>query len=118
MIFHHIGIACRDIVQTVEKLRQIHNITHQSAVVYDPQQKAYVCLLTLDGGPALELVAGPQVATLLQNRITYYHVCYVVEDLDASVAELTRSGAVVCGPSRPAALFQERRVAFLFTETG
>jgi|SRR5215471_9400416 len=118
MDFHHIGIACHDIAQTLNSIRRFHNVSQESAIIHDPHQDADVCLVSLAGGPVLELVTGPQVAGLIKNHITYYHVCYVVDDLEQSIAEASKSEAVLCSPPKPAPLFQGRRVAFLFTPAG
>jgi methylmalonyl-CoA/ethylmalonyl-CoA epimerase len=116
--FHHTGIACRDIAETLAFVASVHAVVERSAIVHDAGQDADVCLLTLADGSALELVSGPVVANLVRKGISSYHVCYEVADLDAAIADLTSQRCrVVSGPT-PAPLFDGRQVAFLFSPIG
>ena len=118
MKLHHIGIACRDIGQEVQRLAAIHDISERSPVVFDAGQNAELILLTLSDGTRLELVAGPQVETFLKKKITYYHLCYEVEDIMARIEQLLRTDAILLSPPTPAPLFDGREVAFLQVSYG
>ena len=67
MKFHHIGIACQNIRQELESIGRIHEIIVQSAVIFDKEQDAELCLLTLKDGVSIELISGKQVETLLKR---------------------------------------------------
>ena len=118
MTFHHIGLACRDITVALESIRRIYNVAHESQVIYDNNQSASLCLVTVNGGPMIELISGPQVEGLLQRGISYYHICYEVNHLDGEIKRLTAAGAILCGLPKPAPLFDNRPVAFLLSPTG
>lgn len=118
MTLHHIGIACKDITGEMEKIAAIHQIVEKSPVIFDPEQNAELLLLTLGDGTRLELIAGEQVATLVKKNITYYHLCFEVEDIYAEIERLTAEGAVLLSPPKPAVLFEYRKVAFLHVSYG
>src|ERR1700754_4212571 len=118
MKFHHVGIACGNIEAEVQRLSAIHEIVQKSPVVFDNAQNAELILLTLSDGTQLELVAGPQVETFVKKRITYYHLCFEVEDIRAEIDRLLAIDAILLSPPKPAPLFDNREVAFLHVSYG
>ena len=115
MKLHHVGIACEDISATTEELKNTFNITEISDQIFDAEQDATLCMVTLDDGSMLELVAGNVVKTYLKKKIKQYHVCYEVKDIDKQIKRMESAGAVVIRGKRPAKLFGGRQVAFLYT---
>ena len=115
---HHVGVACRAIEPARSWVHATHRVRADSGVVHDPNQRADLCLLSLDDGAALELVAGPAVAGLVERGHSYYHLCYEVADLDATVAGLDAERCRPVAPPSPAVLFDGRRVAFLLGPAG
>lgn len=118
MRVHHIGIACQDINQAIEDFKNYHNIVWQSDIVEDPLQHAQLCLLKTDMGLDYEFVSGPQVERLAKKGISYYHICYEVESIEASIEDLLAKGAKMVSEPKPAILFNNRRVAFLYVSYG
>jgi len=118
MKFHHVGVACRNIEEEIEKISRIHSIATQTPILFDPLQDAQLCLLTLADGVNIELVSGKQVELFVKKGINYYHLCFEVDDLDAEVARLEEEGAHLISPPKPAILFNNRRVAFLRASYG
>ena len=116
--FHHVGIACRNVRRTLKFITDSHPVKRATEILYDANQKADVCLVTLEDGTSLELVSGEIVANLTKKGMTYYHICYEVDDIDASVDRLTRDRCrLVSGPTE-AILFDQRKVAFLYSPMG
>lgn len=113
MRFHHIGIACRDIEEEISHICRIHEVVKRTPVVFDKEQNAELALLTLADGTNLELVAGQPVETLLRKHITYYHLCFEVDDLASEIERLVAEKALLISPPKPAILFDNREVAFL-----
>jgi len=113
MRFHHIGVACRNIGEEIAQLSRVHDIVSQTSVVKDPEQEAQVVMLTLADGTQMELVAGPQVETLVKKHIGLYHLCFEVADIQSEIDRLVGEGARLVVPPKPAALFNGRTVAFL-----
>lgn len=118
MRLHHIGVACRDIREEMDRLSILHEVIERTPVVRDPEQDAEVALLTLSDGTRIELVAGPQVETLVKRNIGLYHLCFEVADIGAEIGRLESEGARLLIPPKPAVLFGGRTVAFLYVDYG
>tara|TARA_B100000795_G_C22775336_1_gene429779 strand:- start:1430 stop:1810 length:381 start_codon:yes stop_codon:yes gene_type:complete len=115
MKFHHIGIATRNIDKTLEWVSDHFQISTISDKVYDENQDAYLQMVeTID--VKIELVSGNIVEKFIKKNITYYHVCYEVNNLEESIKSFKNS-IVISKPSQ-AILFDYRRVVFLLTPIG
>lgn len=89
--FHHIGYAVKDIARTAAFYTKAG--WTMSEMYTDTIQNTYIAFLSREGFPLIELVApinetSPICNTLKKVGNTTYHVCYVVPDMDAAVAEL------------------------------
>ncbi|NLX81572.1 MAG: VOC family protein [Proteiniphilum sp.] len=115
---HHIGIACQDIMQAIEDFKMYHNVMWQSDIVEDTLQNAQLCLLRTDMGLDYEFVSGPQVERMVKKGTTYYHLCYEVNSIDESIKYLLTKGAIMVSEPKPAILFDNKRVAFLYLSYG
>lgn len=113
MKFHHVGIACANIEEEILNISKIHAVIKQSPIVFDTEQNAQLVMLTLSDGSNLELISGKQVELLVKKRITYYHICFEVEDIYAEIERLINGGAYLISAPKPAILFDNREVAFL-----
>ncbi|RYD93419.1 MAG: VOC family protein [Sphingobacteriales bacterium] len=118
MKFHHVGVACLDINEEIEKISRLHEVTIISDIVKDEQQNAELCMLTLADGLNIELISGKQVERIIKKGMTYYHLCYEVTDINAEIARLEGEGAYLISPPKPAILFDNREVAFLHVTYG
>ena len=115
MKFHHIGIATKNIEKTLEWVSEHFQIINISDKVYDANQDAYVQMIeTIDVN--IELVSGNIVEKLIKKNITYYHICYEVDNLQEAMASFKKS-IVISNPTK-AILFDNRKVAFLSTPIG
>ena len=115
MKFHHIGIATKNIEKTLEWVAEHFQIINISDKVYDENQDAYLQMIeTTDVN--IELVSGNIVEKLIKKNITYYHVCYEVDNLQEAITSFKKS-IVISNPTK-AILFDNRKVAFLFTPIG
>lgn len=118
MKFHHVGIACKSIIDEIAAVAKIHEILERSPIIFDNEQNAELCLLTIADGLKIELISGKQVETIIKRRISYYHLCFEVEDIDSEIKRLEKEGAILISPPKPAILFDNRQVAFLFVSYG
>jgi len=118
MRFHHIGIATADIPKMQEYLGKFASISHITDTVYDEQQDASLCMVTLKDGTDIELISGHQVERLVKKRNFLYHTCYEVADIEQKIADFVENGAMLVSEPKPAILFDNKRVAFLMTELG
>lgn len=118
MKFHHIGIACRDIRKYREFLGQLFTVSRESEIVTDSEQDASVCMIELENGLKLELIQGAKVEQVIRKGVTFYHLCFSVSNIDATVQELAARNCLVVREPAPAVLFGGKRVAFLNTHIG
>lgn len=118
MKFHHIGVACKDLQAELQNIRKLHTVIEETPVVFDPNQEAELCMITVEDGLNIELVAGKPVENLLKKRISYYHICYEVEDIEATIKDLTEKGGMLISPPKEAILFNNRKVAFVMLSYG
>lgn len=115
MKFHHIGIATQNIDKTLDWICSQFNVITVSDKVYDNNQDAYLQMIeTID--VRIELVSGNVVEKFIEKNITYYHVCYEVENLEESIQTFEKS--IIISKPAEAVLFNNRRVAFLMTPIG
>lgn len=117
LVFHHIGIACRDI----EKSQAFYVAMgyKPSPVVDDPLQHVKVCFLDKADAPRLELLEplddrSPVARTLAAVGVTPYHLCYEVQDIEAAITALRSQRFLLVNGPVPACAMGDRRVAFLF----
>lgn len=118
MQFHHTGIACKDIQEEIDKISSLHEIISQTEIIYDPEQDAQVCLLVLKEGISIELISGKQVETILKKNISYYHLCFEVNNIHEEIERFQEQGAYLISNPKPAILFKNRKVAFLKVSYG
>ena len=117
LIFHHIGIACRDIMKSQAFYTAMGY--HAADVVEDPLQHVRVCFLDKKGAPRLELLEplddqSPVARTLATVGVTPYHLCYQVDDIEAAITALRGQRFLLVNGPVPACAMGDRRVAFLF----
>ncbi|MBB6371651.1 VOC family protein [Chryseobacterium shigense] len=118
MKFHHVGVACKDIQAELQNIRKLHKIIEETPVVFDENQQAELCMITVEDGLNIELVSGKPVQNLLKKNISYYHICYEVDDIDQSIENLIEHGGMLISPPKEAILFNNRKVAFLMLSYG
>lgn len=118
MIFHHVGIACKNISQELQKIKKIHLVIDETEIVYDKLQDANLCMITIEGGFKMEFVSGKPVYDFVKKGIRNYHLCYECEDINSEIEQLIANGAILVSTTKPAILFGGKLVAFLFVSYG
>jgi methylmalonyl-CoA/ethylmalonyl-CoA epimerase len=118
MIFHHLGIACDNMQAVLQFIDTTQTIISQSEVVFDPQQNAYLCMVQTQAAVKIELITGEQVRNFIKRGLYLYHTCWEVADLDTIVAKLCADGLTLVSGPKPAVLFNDRRVCFLYSPLG
>lgn len=118
LIFHHIGIACRDIEKSKSFYLGLGYTASQT--MEDPLQRVRVCFLEKSGAPRVELLEpvgsqSPVTRILSTSGVTPYHMCYEVANLEHAIAQLrTSRGFLLVSSPVAACAMDGRRVAFLF----
>lgn len=118
MRFHHIGIATKDVKRGIEQIQKIYNTVTASEIIFDENQNATLCFIRTNNGIDIELIAGEMVSGLVKRGIQYYHICYTVSDIYKDIENMKKNGAIVISEPKPAKLFDNKKVAFLYTDMG
>ncbi len=118
MKFGHIGIACRDILNCIEFLKSIVEIDSISEQIYDKNQDAVVCMIKTKDGLNIELISGNKVKNIVNKGITYYHLCYKVDDINKYIDYFVEKNCVILSKPQEAVLFDNNKVAFIYTPLG
>ena len=84
MKFHHIGIATKDIEKTLKEYEKIHDVVHSSDIIYDAEQDSYLAYVETNESLNIEYIAGDKVKNFIEKGISFYHVCYTIENKDKS----------------------------------
>ena len=117
--FHHIGIACEDIEKQKNFIKNFFNVKYESETVFDKNQNASLALLTLEDGLNIELISGDAVKNILKKGVKYYHICYAVSDINEYINKFKKQkDVIVISDPKPAILFDNSLVAFLYTPMG
>lgn len=105
----HIGMA----------VRSIDAAAPGAAKHLDPLQNVRVAFVEMNGA-LCELVEpvderSPVNGYLERNKVSLYHLCFEVNDIDAAIAQSKRHGFHALGRPKPAAAFEQRRIAWVFS---
>ena len=120
MRLHHIGIACEDLEESIQRHRMLFKLRQVSGIVDDPLHKVSVVLLSDSEGKVLIELVAPLTGRsplygLLKRGIHLYHLCYLVKNIDAALEEARRSNSLIISRPTPAKLYEGRRIAFIYT---
>lgn len=115
--FHHIGYA----VFSIEKTAAIYEGAGylRSKTIFDEKQNVNICWLSKDEMPLIELLepvddGSPVVKTLKNNGVAPYHICYVVNNIDAAVSQLRKMRYIALIKPVEAVAITNCKVCFLF----
>lgn len=116
MEVHHIGYAVSDMESSIEQLRVLGYTVGD--VIIDDHRSVYIAFAH-QGTYCVELISpnaddSPVSKILQKNGPTPYHICYLVDDMEQSLALLKTKKWVVVVPPAVAIAFNGRHVAFLY----
>lgn len=118
MRFHHMGIACLHIPTALDFIQKSFDVIDVSEIIFDSHQNVDLCLVTVKGDTHIELVSGVTVEKFVSKKQFLYHTCWLVDDIEQAIEKLYQNGAMLISAPTQAILFDNRRVAFLFSEIG
>lgn len=112
--FHHIGCATNDIIKEAEYFSAL-GYEIDSETFQDYTQGVRGCFLA-GPGPRIELLENLEnsstLAPWLNSGIKFYHMAYLVENIDMTVDWFKKKRAVLTVPPIPAVAFNNRKIAF------
>src|SRR5438445_13024512 len=91
MQFHHVGCAVRDLEASLRNYGGLLGGGCRRSPIYDVASQAVrVCFVELAPGSYLELISGTSTASPVERyyRAGFYHLCFLVDELDRAVTEL------------------------------
>ena len=120
MKLHHIGLVVKDIEISAKHYEDVFGMERMSRITFDPNQKVKVLFMAHKGiDLKYELIepAGSESPAFqwLKKRVSMYHLCYVVRDIEKTVQELTEKGCLLISKPISAKAFNEKKIAFLLT---
>jgi catechol 2,3-dioxygenase-like lactoylglutathione lyase family enzyme len=91
--FHHIGCAVSELEASIDSYRALLGGPRCTRVFAVTRQSVKVAFIELAPGSYLELIQGTieQSPVARYVRTGFYHLCFLVDDLDATVAGLDRA---------------------------
>lgn len=115
--FHHIGIACLNINETLNKIKfLLPKKIKQTEVIYDPNMKCYLQLISINENNYIELISGDIVQGYLKRSMNLYHTCFKVKSIEEAIKD-NKSFIPITKPLK-AKLFDEKIVQFFHTPIG
>ncbi len=122
---HHVGIAVTSIEKSIAFHLHALGMEQVSDIIYDQNLKVKVVLLAikdqLSSYSYIELVEPAESPSpldeILRQKNSIYHYCIEVPSLEEALAKARKSHAVIALKPTPAALFNGRRIAFVWTPT-
>jgi methylmalonyl-CoA/ethylmalonyl-CoA epimerase len=123
MEFHHVGVAVRNLSDSATAFRSLLGYEIVSGPFDDPIQKVSVCFLSRGGAdPWVELVAplgqNSPVDRILKRGGGTYHLCYQVQDIQATIRHMVAQRSILISGPTPAVAFEMRSIAWLMTRPG
>lgn len=118
MKLHHLGVATTNIEKSIGELQKVFGIKHAGKIVFDPLQKAHLCMVKTDADMCIELVCGESVKNIALSGRPLYHSCYETDKFDQEVERLLAEEMDMISTSKQAVLFEDRRIAFFRTDGG
>lgn len=110
---HHVGCVTTNLVNGLETFYYLLSATRRTRIFDVTSQGARVCFIELVAGFYLELIQ-PSTKEIHGTKHGYYHLCYLVENLNSSSTYL-RSRSFVPFPTFQSEAFAGCRCQFLLT---
>jgi len=119
--FHHVGFVVLSIEDSAKGFIESLGARWDGVIVHDPHQSVRVTFLAgrNPADPLFELIEpaaeDSPVMSLAKKGGGIHHVCYLVDSLDEQLGKCRSMSAIVVRPPTPAAAFDGRRIAWVYT---
>ena len=116
--FHHIGTLTESIDESLETYLKVFESGKTPEKIFISSQGVNVCFVDMEGGGLIELVEPVDedsiVARLKKKGFTYYHIGYMVADIEKTIDELQELNFKFLNSFHSEA-FAGRKCAFLYS---
>jgi methylmalonyl-CoA/ethylmalonyl-CoA epimerase len=119
MQFHHVGCAVDSIEDYLRLYRDALGFIKVSSIIPIKSQKVQVCFVEVGNGSYIELIEATAPDSPIEKfkRVGYYHLCFLVEDLDQTI-EFLKSQNFLFISLFSSEAFGDRRCSFLLNPFG
>ena len=118
MKLHHIGIVVKDCKVYGEAYARLLGLVAETEVFHDPIQKVLVQFWRDKDGSFIELIEpvgkDSPVWREAQKGGGLNHLCYETSNIEQTIEDSIREGAIAVRPIAPAIAFEGRRIVFLY----
>lgn len=115
--FHHTGCLVESIEDSIAFYKNTFGFSAVSEIYNISEQKVRVCFIKNGENSLLELVqpeeGNKELMKMLQKRVSYYHVAYMVEDIESALTKIQDDVHLVSKFNSEA--FQGKLCAFVYT---
>jgi methylmalonyl-CoA/ethylmalonyl-CoA epimerase len=117
MKVHHIGYAVKNLQQALDMFQMLdYDIV--APPVKDEKRKVEIAFVK-NNGYLVELISPLNAESPIQNYLgkignTPYHLCYEVDKIDETIAELRSKRFLIVESPSEAVAMNDRKVAFMF----
>ena len=117
MIFHHIGVACKNINESISIYKRLGFSVGD--VIIDDIQKVRICFVNKADHPLLELVEPLNDNSPVNNILSkvgniQYHNCYKSYTYENDIVGLKKIGFMLISKPVSAIAFNNKRICFLY----
>jgi methylmalonyl-CoA/ethylmalonyl-CoA epimerase len=121
MTLHHYGFATNDVDKTAAQYELFGFRKLDKEPIIDPIQNVKLLFLQKENSHTIELVQPISLDSPVSNIIqkagpSLYHICYEVDSIQQSKAELRQNGFIAIGDLTPAIAFKNRLICFLYNK--
>ena len=120
MKLHHVGVAVDSIVEHAEQYRRALGVSLTTEIIEDELQKVRVAFAEVGDGVFIEFVEplgdDSPIRNLIKRGGGLYHACYVVPNIEAAIEQVLQAGGLIVSGPVPARAFENRRIAFVYTQ--
>lgn len=116
MELHHVGIVVDSLAEAIPLFEVWFGAQRFGEVIEDEYQGARIQLFLMENSTLLEVVEALPGGNF--HHSGEFHLCFTVPDIDEEMHRMHDLGAVVSHPTINAAHFENRRMAFVATQSG
>jgi methylmalonyl-CoA/ethylmalonyl-CoA epimerase len=123
MKIDHVCLAVRSIAAASPRLCAILGYSPKTEVVKNTIQDVNVQFLGKDGSMDIKLIEPASDSSKLVHFLRtkgegLHHVCFLCDEVEKTLDEITAKGARVTAPPAPGEAFDEETIAFLYVAGG
>jgi len=119
MKVHHFGFLTRNIEKSINEFNLLGFVELKRII--DTERKVAISLIKSESNEIFELIEPISGNSIVSNIIekynnSIYHVCYLTKDINSTIELLKQNGYILINPPKNAILFDNKKVAFMYSK--